>query len=298
MRLYSECIACQVRVRFRDIVKLFSDEKQRIEALKAVIRVINDRIVDNALNPVRLATELFRLLKSLSRVADPYAKEKAEANRLALSVYPSIRSHVMALNSLEKRIAEALRISLIGNLIDFGVANHIPPSISELLSMTKTLRIHGDLETVAKALLKAKRIIVLMDNSGEAVFDRILADILRPLGKEVIAIVKGGAFQNDITIHEAGDAGLYESFDEVISTGTDAASIFLDEVSEEVLKLIKRSDIIVSKGMANYEYLTDIEHILGKTVLYLLVAKCEPIAIDTQTTKGTAIAIFRYRFNR
>ena len=298
MRLYSECIACQVRVRFRDIVKLFSDEKQRIEALKAVIRVINDRMVDNALNPVRLATELFRLLKSLSRVADPYAKEKAEANRLALSVYPSIRSHVMALNSLEKRIAEALRISLIGNLIDFGVANHIPPSISELLSMTKTLRIHGDLETVAKALLKAKRIIVLMDNSGEAVFDRILADILRPLGKEVIAIVKGGAFQNDITIHEAGDAGLYESFDEVISTGTDAASIFLDEVSEEVLKLIKRSDIIVSKGMANYEYLTDIEHILRKTVLYLLVAKCEPIAIDTQTTKGTAIAILRYRSNR
>jgi len=126
------------------------------------------------------------------------------------------------------------------------------------------------------------------------VFDRVLADALKPLNKEIIAVVKGGAFQNDITIREARDAGLYESFNEVISTGTDAASIFLDEVSVEVLKLIERSDIIVSKGMANYEYLTDIEHILRKTVLYLLIAKCEPIAIDTQTTKGTALAILRY----
>lgn len=294
MKLYTECIACQVKVRFRDIVKLFPDEKQRMEALKAVIKVINDRIVDNTLNPVRLATELFRLLKSLSRVTDPYAKEKAEANKLALSVYPSIRSHVMAINSPEQRVVEALRVSLVGNLIDFGVAEHTPPSISELLSILKTLHIHGDPKAAAKALLKAKRIVVLMDNSGEAVFDRIIADTLRPLGKEVIAIVKGGAFQNDITIHEAKDAGLYESFDEVVSTGTDAASIFLDEVSEEVLKIIKHSDIIVSKGMANYEYLTDIERILRKTVLYLLIAKCEPIAIDTRAIKGAALTILRH----
>ena len=294
MRLYSECIACQVRVRFREITKLFPDEKQRMEALKAVIRVISDKITSNTLNPVRLATELFRLLKSLSRVSDPYAKEKAEANRLALSIYPSIRSHIVSLNSIEKRVLEALRFSLIGNLIDFGVADYAPPSISELLSIAKTLYVHGDLEIAAKALLKARRVVVLMDNCGEAVFDRVLADALKHPDKEVIAIVKGGTFQNDITIHEARDAGLYESFNEVISTGTDAASIFLDEVSTEILRVIERSDIIVSKGMANYEYLTDIEHILRKTVLYLLIAKCEPIAIDTQTTKGTALAILRY----
>ena len=164
MKLYSECIACQVRVRFREITKLFPDEKQRMEALKAVIRVISDRIAGDVLNPVRLATELFRLLKFLSRVTDPYAKEKAEANRLALSIYPSIRSYIMSLNSIERRIVEALRFSLIGNLIDFGVADYVPPSVSELLSIAKTLYVHGDLESAAKALLKARRVVVLMDN--------------------------------------------------------------------------------------------------------------------------------------
>ena len=45
----------------------------------------------------------------------------------------------------------------------------------------------------------------------------------------------------------------------------------------------------MSKGMANFEYLTEIEEKLGKPLLYLLVAKCRPIAEELLVPQGTPV---------
>ncbi len=285
---------CQVQVRYRDIAKLFHDAKQQIEVLRLMLELISDELRRGVSNPVRIATRLFRTIKSLSRVEDPYASEKAEANRLALELYPSIRDLVLSTTGARERLELALRFSIVGNALDLGVAGYAPPSVAEIIDKARTISIHGDPDSVIELLLNAKSVAVIMDNCGEAVFDRVLGDALKSLGKRVVAIVKGGPFQNDVTIHEATEIGLHESFDDVVDTGTDAASVFLDEASPTALKALKSVDIIVSKGMANYEYLTEVENILGKPVVYLLIAKCEPIALDTSAPRGAALAIVHY----
>ncbi len=291
MRLYPECIVCQVQVRYRDIVKLFHDTKQQIETLRLMLELISDELRRGVSNPVRIATRLFRTLKSLSRVEDPYASEKAETNRLALELYSSIRSLVLSTTEARERLELALRFSIVGNALDLGVSGYVPPSIADVIDKARTIHIHGDLDSVIELLLHAKSVAVLMDNCGEAVFDRVLGDVLRSLGKRAVAIVKGGPFQNDVTIREAAEIGLHESFDNVVDTGTDAASVFLDEASPTTLRTLKNVDVIVSKGMANYEYLTEVESTLKKPIVYLLIAKCEPIALDTGAPRGAALAI-------
>ncbi len=282
---------CQVQVRYRDIAKLFHDAKQQIETLRLVLELISNELRRGVSNPVRIATRLFRVIKSLSHVEDPYASEKAEANRLALELYPSIRSLVLSTTEARERLELALRFSIVGNALDLGVAGYTPPSVAEVIDKARTIRTHGDLDSVIELLLRARSVAVLMDNCGEAIFDRVLGDALRSLGKRAVAIVKGGSFQNDVTIREVAEIGLYESFDNVVDTGTDAASVFLDEASPTALRALKNVDVIVSKGMANYEYLTEVESILERPIVYLLVAKCEPIALDTGAPRGAALAI-------
>ena len=240
MRLYPECIVCQVQVRYRDIAKVFHDAKQRIEALRLVLELISNELRQDtsSTNPVRIATKLFRAIKSLSRVEDPYASEKAVANRYALELYPTIRRLILSTTGARERLELALRFSIVGNAVDLGVAGYTPPNIAEVIDKAKTIHIHGDLDTVIELLLHAKKIAILMDNCGEAVFDRALGDALRSLEKRVVGIVKGGPFQNDVTIREAAEIGLYESFDDIIDTGTDAASVFIDETSPTALRAV------------------------------------------------------------
>jgi len=284
MKLYSECLVCQIQVRYRDICKVFSDEEHRIMAMRSIIMELNNMLnkcSSSICTPTHFATNLFRIVKRISGVQDPYRNEKVIANKLALNLYKKLRDFILSKDHFRDRLIIALKFSLIGNTIDLGVKDYEPPSIEDLMDKISIMNIYGDIDKAIDLLIKANNIVVLLDNSGEAVFDRLLSDVLRDMGKKVFAIVKGGAFQNDITIFDINDAELMYSFDNILSTNSDASSIFLDEVDSSVIEVINSADVIISKGMANYEYLTEIENILRKPIIYLFVAKCRPISIDS-----------------
>ncbi len=277
MRMFSDCLACLAIVRLKDVHKLFSDESERYYVMSRVLSMIRELAIEKGLSSApRVATAIFRWLKKVSGVEDPYAEEKRIADENALRIYESIRKKLFELSPRE-RIAKALAVAAAGNALDLGVAVYQPPSVDEVLAIASENPPKGVEESV-ELLMRAKRIVVVMDNAGEAVLDRVLGDTLTSLGKEVIAIVKSGAFQNDETIRDANASRLHESFNEVIESGTDAASIFLDEVSEKVVEALRQCDIVVAKGMANYEYISDVHAELGKPVIYVLMAKCRPIA--------------------
>jgi len=287
MRLYGDCIPCQVTVRFRDVMQVVEDEERRLELAGLVVRKVSELLEAGINDPPHLATELHRFVKRLLRVDDIYRKAKARECSAALSIYPGLQGFVESLGVDKQRVEAAIRIAVAGNALDLGVSGYSPPPPERIAEEALRKAVHGGLGEAAELLLKARRVAVIMDNCGEAVLDRVLGDVLRSLGKEVVAVVKGGAFQNDITIAEARRAGLYDSFDHVVSTGSDAASVFLDEVSNEVLSILRSADVIVAKGMANFEYLTEVEKRLAKPLIYLLVAKCRPIAKELGVPQGS-----------
>jgi len=294
LKLYPQCIVCQINVRYRDLEKIKDlDMQTKMLAMREVLDISRD-FLDSCLNgkdsciPTELATKLFRYVKHTLRNSDPYFEDKILAHKEALKMYEVAKEVVFSEKKSRAMLYKALQFSLVGNLLDIGVLNYIPPKVEEVMERAQSLKIHGDVDKAIDLLLKSESVIMVLDNAGEAVFDRLVADVLRGIGAKVYAIVKGGAFQNDVTIADAPYAMLNKSFDGVYDTGTDASSIFLYELREEVRSLIESSNVILSKGMANYEYITEIVNILRKPVIYALVAKCLPVSIDSGIPLGEA----------
>lgn len=285
MKLYAECISCQLQVRYREISMLFNSEGERIEAMRRVVEELN-RLLSSCDDknsarciPTYIATELFRLVKRLSDTEDPYLRFKIELHKKLLDAYREASEWISMLGDLREKLLMAIKFSIAGNLLDMGVVNYKPPEAAELLRKTLTLEIHGDINAALEIIEKARNIVVILDNAGEAVLDRLLADVLKSSGKNVTAVIKGGAFQNDVSINDAPYAELEKSFSRVIDSGIDASSIFLSDVKKEVIDAVVNADVIISKGMANYEYLTEVENVIGRPIIYLFVAKCYPVSV-------------------
>jgi len=235
-----------------------------------------------------VATKIFRYLKVESGNPDPYREEKYRANIEGLKILEKVEELLQNYEDIDKKIDIALKLCLLGNSIDLGVAGYRPPSLEDLIREIESMKVVGQFPKI-----RNRTILYLLDNAGEAALDRIFARILRELDNTVIAVVKGGSFQNDVTINEVPELGLDQDFDEVITTGTDAASIFLEEVDREFLEVLNISDIVVAKGMAHFEYITEIEHVLKKPIIYMFKAKCEPIAEEAGVEKGSYVVLRR-----
>jgi Uncharacterized conserved protein len=172
--------------------------------------------------------------------------------------------------------------------MDYGVMGH---TIAEdFVSFFKAEFEKGlfidDSDEIAKA---ARRVVYFMDNTGESFFDRILIEELKHLGAYVTVAVKQAPILNDVTLDEARDAGIDEVADHLTTTGGGAEiGVNLKLIPDDLLDAIQSATLIISKGLANYESLSDYSKL--PPVAYLLVAKCDPIAERFNVPKGAKIA--------
>ena len=102
---------------------------------------------------------------------------------------------------------------------------------------------------------KPENVLYLTDNAGEIYFDMPLYEYLKKHCGRIYLVVKGGPSLNDLTRVELQSQKLIGRFDIVADTGTDGAGIDWDNVSREFIDLVASADLIVSKGMANFETL-------------------------------------------
>ena len=65
----------------------------------------------------------------------------------------------------------------------------------------------------------------------------------------------------------------------------------LDKMPADLEQAIERCTIIISKGMANYESIS--EYVSLPPVAYLMCVKCEMIAEDIGLPRGSKIAMLR-----
>ncbi len=88
----------------------------------------------------------------------------------------------------------------------------------------------------------------------------------------MVYVVRGGAILNDATIEDAFAAGI-EHVAEIKTTGYRGLGVIFKH-SSSALKLWDEAPLIIAKGMANYETLSD----QGSRLFFLLQVKCDPSA--------------------
>ncbi|MBN1820942.1 MAG: DUF89 family protein [Prolixibacteraceae bacterium] len=206
-------------------------------------------------------------LKHFSPISDPYEVEKKESNLMLLSRYPEFQKLV---KESPNQFDTALRLAIAGNIIDFGPAHrfNIDETIKRVLKSEFAIDHSGQLK---KAIKKAETILYLGDNCGEIVLDKLFLETINH--QNVWFAVRDKVVLNDITMKEALEVGIDE-FATLISNGDDSPSTLLHRVSKEFLKIYKSADLIIAKGMGNFEGLM---HEKNPRLFNLMMIKCEHI---------------------
>lgn len=233
--------------------------------------------------PNKIATEVNQHIKLKTNCADAYFKQKELSNEIALSILPQAKEILKTNGSLETYV----KISIVGNILDFGVYD-LSTDFKALIenNLNKNLSIN-DIDGFERALDFHDSVLYLTDNAGEIVFDRLLIEKIREHGVDVTVAVKDSPIVNDACMKEAVDAGL-EELAEIVTLGCDSGGIVEEMFSDDFRKVFDESRFIISKGMANYEGLTEMD-LKGKDVFALLCSKCNPISKNLNVDIGSFV---------
>ena len=216
------------------------------------------------------ANQILSEIRRRSGVSDPYAEFKAEEMAQARRVFSQLERYVG--DDLRSRMS----LAVLGNSLDFftdpdEALSHIPGQIQKGLSF-----FHDDVARLESFLSQDPGLVLyLSDNAGEIYFDQPLYEYIRERAARTVLVVKGGPSLNDVTRAELKASSLETRFSEVADTGTDGVGIDWEHVSREFLDLVNHTDLILAKGMANFESMYPRD--LPSPVFFLLKAKCQPM---------------------
>jgi len=276
MKTYLDCIPCFFAQALAAARIAGANENMQKKILDEVAKLAPDFSLENT--PPEIARIVYRLVGRLTGNEDPFREVKKSSNQLILNLYPELE---MMVENSEDRILSAIKLAITGNIIDYGALasfNGTPASFNieeEVRNSLKSKFSVFDYSEFKQALDNTKSILYLGDNAGEIVFDKLLIEELRKLGKEITYVVKGKPVINDALIEDARDCGI-DKIAKVISNGADAAGTVLNLCSREFLEIYHEAPLIISKGQGNFETLSEEK----APIFFLLKVKCPVIARD------------------
>lgn len=274
MKAMYECLPCLLRQVIRVANYATSDKSLQLKVFEKALFELNYLFDLNGV-PAELGTTIHRFVSQALDNPDPYREEKHISNLKALELLPDIQEII---SSSSAPFQVALKAALAGNSVDFAVGkdynieSEFEKALNEKFAIDET-------EVMLDLLNKSKNIFYIFDNAAEIVFDRLLIEqIKRQFKVRVIGAVKGDPILNDATIEDAQIAGITEVIDELITTGTNTIGTILEECSTEFIQKLKSADLVICKGMGNYESLGDSS--LQQKIVFILKAKCNPVATN------------------
>jgi len=223
-------------------------------------------------NPPYIATVLFRNAYRLLGHDDPYLALKKEYNEKAKKFHPFLEKLIAR---AADPLAEALKMALAGNIIDFGILEKF--DLDKTLKKTLKLRLpQNKVRSIRKRIAAAKTILYIADNAGEIGFDYFLiSEIHRinPLAKIYLSVKKTPII-NDATKEDALFFGLGR-YASILDSGDNWIGTHPRLCSKTFLKAYDTAGLIISKGQANYESLEE-QH--DPRILFLLKSKCPVVS--------------------
>ena len=283
MRAYPECVPCLINQGLNAVKRLgLGKEKERRIVTEILKFMASFERIDKS--PAYYAYYIQRIVMEEAGTEDPFREQKRTANRKALEVLPELESMI---SSHPDPLAFALKISAIGNYIDFAVRDEVNVE-EDIRSMLGEEAAVWDYGIFKEKLKDARSVLLIGDNAGEVALDKLLVKVLLDRGLKVTYAVRGRPILNDATLEDAEEVSMTKLC-EVIDNGSDKVGTWLEDCSERFREVFYCSDLVISKGQANFETLSSAD----RGLFFLLVAKCDPIAGETGGSKGKVV--FKYK---
>jgi len=273
MDVRPECVPCLLkRVLFQAEL---AGNGSEMDALKEAMAAFSEGLRKGR-NSAELATEVHRAAYKAMNVKDPYIGLKVRADDVAEEYIEAAERYI---SSSKDRMKAAILIASIGNIMDFGMGKAIDdPDMfrKEFGKLIEQGIEHDDTDIMEQILSNAKSIVYIFDNCGESQLDKLLIREIRKAGTKIIGVVRGEPILNDVTMKDAERIGLMKEVDEMHTTSEFRIGVRLDSLTKELQKKVASADLIIAKGMANFESLSDQD--VPVPIAYILRSKCVPVA--------------------
>lgn len=275
MKTYLDCYPCFLRQAVEAARLAGADDRQQREILGRVLDLLKEVSLSSV--PPEIVRQVHRVVRDVTGVEDPYQEVKAQSTGEALALYPWLKTIVA---EAEDGLETAARLSIAGNIIDMG-PNPAYDLRDEVMRVLAEPFAADDSAALLSALNAADSVLYLADNAGETVFDRLL---IEAIDAPVLYAVKGHPIINDATVDDARAAGV-DQVAQVLSNGSDSPGTLLEACSEAFRRTYDEAEVIIAKGQANYETLSE----EGARVFFLLQTKCPVIARDLDKPIGSLV---------
>lgn len=270
MTIQNECIGCIIAQSKRVCESIGASETLSHAILSHVESSLEN--ADFTLSPPVIAAPLYEEMARLSRKIDLYDTQKEHATAQAHHYLPFLRKTIEQSND---PFMALLKTAVVGNVIDLA-AEVTFDLHGAITSVFDTPFAHDDTHTLKKQLKKAKTLLYIGDNTGEHLFDALAIEHLQMLYPElkIFYMVRGNFIINDVTMIEAKEADM-DQLCTLIDSGVNTPGFVYERATPEAQKLYDTADLIIAKGMGNYECITPTAR---TNICFLLKVKCSVVS--------------------
>ncbi len=275
------CVECIINQSKRVADAIHADKKLTKEIVRAVEAMAPGFSFSQT--PPEVAAAVYEKMAQIAGKSDLYDEVKRVSTDKAKTFVPY----------LEKKIAEspeklltATKVAVAGNVIDLA-AEYAFDLNDELEKIFHTHFAVNDFERLQEKLSKASSLLYIADNAGEHIFDKIYIKAILSLypGLEIYYMTRGNAIINDVTYEEAQEAG-FDSICHLVDSGVNTPGFVYTRANSDAQKFFDTADVVVTKGMGNYECLSDT---VRENLFFLLKVKCNVVARSLEKNVGDII---------
>ncbi len=291
MKIQEKCIPCIVNqaIKVADMVGL----KEKDELLRCVFAYLS-KVDFKGFSTPELVGEIFLLLKNEIGNSDPYKETRARYNKMFLEKILELEQEI---NEEDNPFLEAIKYAIIGNIIDFNPIHDLSPSDIEacFLKLKEEQLELNDSDLLVQEISKANILLYLGDNCGEICLDKILIKKIKEINPlcHIYFATRGEAVVNDSVEEDAYAVGM-DTYATIINNGDYSLGTVLHRTSKKFQEIYQKADVVIAKGQANYECLSDEK----KNIFFLLMTKCKVIADDIGVSEMKMICTKKFRQGR
>ncbi len=281
MTIQNECIGCIAAQSRRVCEAIHADESLSTQIVHYVETSLQN--ADFSLSPPVIAAPLYEQMALLADKFDLYDEQKAHATAQAQVYLPFLRETIQ---QCDDPFLATLKTAVVGNVIDLAaeVSFDLHDAIT---SVFNTPFGKDDTEALRKELNRARTVLYIGDNTGEHLFDALAIQSLQKLFPAIAFtyMVRGNPIINDVTMKEALEAGM-DTFCTLMDSGVPTPGFVYSLASAEAQELFDTADLIIAKGMGNYECMTPHQR---QNICFLLKVKCSVVAASLGKAIGDIV---------
>ncbi|MEA1983744.1 MAG: ARMT1-like domain-containing protein [Campylobacterota bacterium] len=281
MLIDKECVSCIINQSLKVSNAINASDNLTHELSATVEDMSKTFSYENT--PPEIAADVYEKMAFIANKADLYDEVKALSTQKALSFVPLLKER---LKNSEDKLLTATKIAVAGNVIDLAAAVEFDLE-EELHNVFDTEFAHNDFAKMKEELSNASNVLVIGDNVGEHIFDHLFIEILGELYPNTTYsyMVRGNPIINDVTLKEAQEAG-FDILCNLVDSGVNTPGFAYTRANRESQILFDSADVVISKGMGNYECMSDSHR---ENIFFLLKVKCNVVASSLGKEVGDII---------